>query len=197
MDYVYDIVLNPQDFYYEFYEWKVDDKIINLKKIPIYKTNTEDYLNLKNNQAIIERNTLPKTNKLFLLTNGIEIIGLMLDDEGKILKKSSLIFEEADDILEDKESIKEIKLKYKITKLNKITNKSRVVQEKENYINNYFKNIDKLKDKYTLKYLYYDLLEEEEDDINKIYLRLKSLAKENINKLYDSIKQIDIELKNK
>ena len=32
MDYVYDIVLNFQKEYYEFYEWKSSDKIINIKK---------------------------------------------------------------------------------------------------------------------------------------------------------------------
>ena len=35
MDYIYDIVLNFHENYYEFYEWKSSDKIINVKKITI------------------------------------------------------------------------------------------------------------------------------------------------------------------
>ena len=34
MEYIYDIVLNFNDCYYEFYEWKSTDKIINIKRIP-------------------------------------------------------------------------------------------------------------------------------------------------------------------
>ena len=46
MDYIYDIVLNFNDDYYEFYEWKQEDKIINIKKIPIYKIPTNKYLDI-------------------------------------------------------------------------------------------------------------------------------------------------------
>ena len=31
MDYIYDIVLNFQKDYHDFYEWKSTDKIINVK----------------------------------------------------------------------------------------------------------------------------------------------------------------------
>ena len=31
MEYIYDIVLNFNDCYYEFYEWNNKDKIINVK----------------------------------------------------------------------------------------------------------------------------------------------------------------------
>ena len=31
MNYIYDIVLNFHESYYEFYEWKSTDKIINFK----------------------------------------------------------------------------------------------------------------------------------------------------------------------
>ena len=33
MNYIYDIVLNFNKDYYEFYEWKKSDKVINVKKI--------------------------------------------------------------------------------------------------------------------------------------------------------------------
>ena len=34
MEYVYDIVLNFDNYYYDFYEWKTTDKIINIKNDP-------------------------------------------------------------------------------------------------------------------------------------------------------------------
>jgi len=195
MDYIYDIVLNFHETYYDFYEWHPKDKIINIKRIPIYKVSNNDYINLRNNNTTIDKNTLPKQNKMFLVTSGIEVLGLLIDDNGKVLKKSSLLFDESDEILEDKDSIKLINLKYKINKKNNIIHQSRIIKEKIKYINNYLHNIDKLKDKYILKYLYYDLYNIEEDNIDKIYNDLLELSKDNINKIYDSIKKINLEPK--
>ena len=53
MDYIYDIVLNFQNNYYDFYEWKSTDKVINIKKILVYKVNNQEYLNLKYNEIIL------------------------------------------------------------------------------------------------------------------------------------------------
>lgn len=197
MDYIYDIVLNFQENYYDFYEWRLEDKIINVKKIPIYKISTKDYISIKNNNIIIDIKSLPKPNKMFLITSGIEVMGILLDSSGKVLKKSSLLFDESDEILEDKESIKQINIKYKITNVKNITYESRLNKEKNKYIKSYFNNIDKHKDEYTLKYLYYDIYNIEEKDIDKIYNKLQELTKEDINKMYESIKRVNLELKNK
>ena len=113
MDYIYDIVLNFQSNYYDFFEWKQNDKIINIKKIPVYSINNENYLNLKYNDVILDIKTIPKQIKMFLVTNGIEVMGILLDNNGRVIKRSSLIFDEADEVLEEKDSIKTISLKYK------------------------------------------------------------------------------------
>lgn len=195
MDYIYDIVLNFHENYYEFYEWKSTDKIINVKKIPIYKISTKDYLNIKNNYTTIDKQSLPKQNKMFLITNGIEVMGLLLDNLGKVIKKSSLIFEESDEIIEDKDLLKSINIKYKIDKIIKNPNTSRLSKEKSNYIESYLKNIDKEKDEYILKYIYYDIYNEEESDVNKLYNKLLDLSKEDKNKMYECLKRINLELK--
>ena len=195
MDYVYDILLNFQNKYYDFYEWKTDDKIINVKRIPIYKIDSKDYLNIKNNDVIINKECLPKCNKMFLITNGVEIMGILINENGKVNKKSSLIFEESDDILEDKDLIKFIKIEYQIDKKYDLRYISRLMEEKINYIDKYLKNIDKEDDKYFLKYLYYEIFNIDIDDIDKIYNDLFSLAKEDTLRMYDAIKRINLELK--
>lgn len=194
MDYIYDIVLNFHSNYYDFYEWKKDDKIINVNKIPIYKIHSEDYLNLKNNYITIEKTSLPKQSKMFLVTNGVEVMGLIIDQSGKILKRSSLIFEESDDILEDKESIKLIDIKYHINKIKNINHESRVTKEKRKYIESYLNEIDLKKDEYLLKYLYYDIYNLEEENINKIYKKLIELKDNDLDKIYEGIKRINLEL---
>ena len=195
MDYIYVIVLNFQNDYYDFYEWQPTDKIINVKRIPIYKIDTQDYLNIKYHNVTIDRDILPKTNKLFLLTNGIEVMGILIDNNGKVIKKSGLLFDENDDILADSELIKAIDIKYTINKKNNITYISRLKKEKIKYLKAYFKKIDKIKDEYFLKYLYYDIYNDDEKDIDTVYDNLISLAKENPTKMFESIKKIELELK--
>ena len=195
MDYIYDIVLNFQNNYYDFFEWKETDKIINVKKIFVYKTNDNDYLNLKYNEVIIDNKILPKSNKIFLVTNGLEVMGILLDNEGKVIKRSSLLFDEADEVLNDKDNIKELPLKYKKNNIKEHISYSRLVMEKIKFIEKYFSKIDINKDEYLLKYIYYDIYNREENNINKVYKELINLIKENIDKLYNSVKKVNIELK--
>ena len=197
MDYVYDIVLNLQSEYYDFYEWKSTDKIINVKRLPIYKISNSDYLNIKNNDTSIDKSSIPIPNKLFLVTSGIEVMGLLINNNGKVIKKSSLIFEESDDILEDKDSIKSISIKYDIIHKNKIKYQSRAIKEKSKYINTYLHNLDIEKDEYYLKYLYYDIYNIEPDNSKEAYNSLLELSKKDVSRIYAGIKRVNSELKNK
>ena len=197
MDYIYDIVLNFQNNYYEFYEWKTSDKIINVKKILVYKVNNKNYLNLKYNDIILDTKILPKQNKMFLITNGVEVMGILLDNNGKLIKRSSLLIDESDEVLEDKETLKPFPLKYKKNNLKPHISLERIKEEKYQFIQNYFSNININKDEYLLKYLYYDIYNKEENNIKKVYKNLIDLITNDINKIYNSIKKVNIEIKNK
>ena len=195
MDYIYDIVLNFQNNYYEFYEWQPSDKVINIKKILVYKVNNQNYLNLKYNDVILDNNILPKQTKMFLITNGLEVMGILLDNSGKIIKRSSLLIDEADEVLEDKETLKALPLKYKKNISNPHIQQGRIIEEKIIYTKKYFSNININKDEYLLKYIYYDIYNKEEENIKKVYKTLTKLIDSNINKIYNSVKKVNIELK--
>ena len=192
MDYVYDIVLNFQNKYYDFYEWLSKDRVINIAKIIIYKISNESYLDIKNNDVLIDKNSLPKQNKMFLLTSGSEVMGIFLNNRGKVIKKSGLLFDEADDILKKKLNMKKIALKYTIIKKQAVVYKSRIKEEKLDIIKKYFKNIDKEKDEYILKYLYYDIYNTNESDLEKIYKKLTSIIETNTDRLYSLIDELGI-----
>lgn len=194
MDYIYDIVLNFQNNYYDFYEWKSSDKVINIKKIPVYIANNQDYLNLKYNDVILDLKVLPKLSKMFLITNGLEVMGILLDSHGKIIKRSSLLLDEADEVLEEKETIKALPLKYKKNISKPHVSSSRSQIEKIKFIEKYLSNIDIDKDEYLLKYIYYDIYNKEESNPTKVYNELNDLMNTNINKIYHSIKKVSIEL---
>lgn len=195
MDYIYDIVLNFQNNYYDFFEWKSTDKVINVKKILVYRTTNEDYLNLKYNEVVIDSKTLAKTSKMCLITNGVEVMGLLFDNHGKVIKRSSLLFDESDEILEDKDNIQLLSIVYKKNINKSHISYSRLITEKLKFLEKYFSNIDINKDEYLLKYIYYDIFNKEENNINQVYKELEELKKENIDKIYNSIKKVSIELK--
>ena len=54
MKYIYDIILNFNENLYEFYEWKDDDNIEYIKKIPIVKVTESVFSNLKNNEFVVD-----------------------------------------------------------------------------------------------------------------------------------------------
>ena len=47
MNYIYDVVLNLQKEYYDFYEWNQNDNIFHMRKIPIIKINKKQLLEIK------------------------------------------------------------------------------------------------------------------------------------------------------
>ena len=171
MEYIYDIVLNFNDCYYEFYEWNNKDKIINVKKIPVYRINDIDYLSFKYNKVSII-NKFNQNYNIYLVTNTLEVMAIMLDKSGNIIKRSSLLLEEADEVLEISEKLEISTITYKKNISQDKTIISRSIKEKYNFIASFFKNINLNKDKYLLKYIYYDIYNIIDDDINKIYNKL-------------------------
>ena len=112
MKYIYDIVLNFQNEFIDFYEWNKSDICEYINKIRLYLVSNKDYLNLKYHDCTIE-NKLPS---IFLVTNGLEVIGLRFNKQGKLLKRSSLLFEEANDIITKLPNLKRLVIKYKSLK---------------------------------------------------------------------------------
>ena len=191
MDYIYDIILNFQNNYYEFYEWKKEDKLINIKKILIYKISNEDYLKLKHNDVVIDIKEFPKQIKMMLVTNGEEVMGILFEQSGKVIKRSSLLLDESEEILEEKEIIKNIKIKFlKNTSKKKIL-LGRIAEEQSFFLEDFLSKIDLNKDKYLLKYIYYDIYQEEEDNPKIIQKKLEELMNTNNKELYNSIQRIN------
>lgn len=59
MNYIYDITLNfNKNNLYEFYEWKEEDDAEFILKIPMFKVNTEDIINIKYGDIIVNKNFL-------------------------------------------------------------------------------------------------------------------------------------------
>ena len=112
---------------------------------------------------------------------------------GAICKQKNV--SEPEEVLEDKNSIQNLTLTYKKNILKPHKFSSRIQIEKIKFIEKFFNNIDINKDKYLLKYIYYDIFKQEIKSILKIHSELKDLIYTDLDKIYHSIKKITIELK--
>ena len=204
MNYIYDIVLNFNKEYFEFFEWKKTDKIINVKKIPVFRVCDKDMQILKYNKVKLSQDFLEKIYNLTLfyskmdnykysclVSNTVETIGLMFDKEGNLIKISSLIFDEEDEVNDEVTNEEEFKFNYIENNNVEIEYLSRMDKEKRDYLIKFINKLDVIKDESILKYLFYDYFEKEEDDcskIKKILLKEINNNNSNKNKLCDLVK---------
>lgn len=201
MNYIYDIVLNFNKDYYDFFEWGKRDTIINIKKIPLFVVDdltfytfkddnvkvSKDFINVIKDKTYTYRGS--KLEMASLISNGKEVMGLLFNNNGVLIKKSSLTLDEEEEVLEEIVNNEIYKIDIiKNTKIRK-ENTLRSIKEKKKFLIKYINNE---KNKTNLRYLFYDYFEREESSIDKIKNILISEIKNNWNKkfntFYDTVK---------
>ena len=173
MNYLYDIVLNFQNNYYQFFEWNRTDKIKNINKISVYHVSDQDILDLTNNKIIIDNtflNKLKEDNKknkklMCLVSNQSQTIGLLFSNDGVLLKRSSLMFEEETEVNNYVKDLPLTKIDYIKNEKQESSNRLRIEKEKKDRLIEYIKNTS---NELTLKYLYYEYFKEECTNLDKI-----------------------------
>jgi hypothetical protein len=199
MKYIYDIILNFNDKYYDFFEWDDKDNIEYIKKIPVFKVSNEVIRDLKIDKIQVDLEFLKNIyNKTDIYTNiGINkveyiclfcsndsVIGVEFNSKGISMYKSDLLIEESLDIIDYCSNIKEIKLNYKIIDYEKIKFITRKEENMINFIKRELKYINESKDIDKLKYLYYECFNKESKNLN-IIVDLEKYMLENPIKLYN------------
>jgi len=206
MNYIYDILLNFNSELYDFFEWNLNDNIINIRKILLYKVNSKTLLEFKDCQVKLDKAFLEKVkNKTEVFTNGdIEILeyaalftdgstvmAIQFDCNGYIYNKSSLLVDEDLDVLEISNRIKEIDISYECLHV-KFYDQFKTRKEKQmiEYIR---KELDKCKQERSfdkLKYLYFECFGKNEDSVDKIIVGIenKFIESDFVRKIYDFFK---------
>lgn len=196
MNFIYDIVLNFNKDYYNFFEWNKKDNIINIKKIPLFVVNNDIFKSMKYDSVTVSKSFIEiikektytynrqKIGNSCLLSNGKEVIGLLFNEKGDLIKRSSLLLDEEEEVLDEifSDEIFDIEI-VKIKKGKEDTIVNRIEKEKKDFLIKYInkENID-----INLKYLYYDYFETDEDDTNIIKDSLVKEIKTNWNKKFDN-----------
>ena len=205
MKYIYDILLNFNDDFYEFYEWEKGDNIYHIKKVPIIKVESEfienilskeieiskDLLNLiMNKTEVFEGKRIKYLKYCCLFTDGYKVIGVNIVENS--IKLSDMLLDESVDALDIAKRCDFLDIAYNIVGDKNINyfDTRREIKIKNNLIseiNSIYK--DKKYDK--LKYLYFEYFNKNIDDIDTIYNDLiNSMDKINNKhyKLYELLK---------
>jgi len=196
MNFIYDIVLNFNKDYYNFFEWDKKDSVINIKKIPLFIVNNYTFNSMKYDIVTVSKDFIDlikektytynrqKIGNVCLLSNGKQVIGLLFNDKGDLIKRSSLLLDEEEEVLDEiySNEVTDIDI-VKIKKGKSNDNVNRVQKEKKDFLIRY---INKEKNNVNLKYLYYDYFEKDEEDSSIIREDLINEIKNNWNKKFDT-----------
>lgn len=201
MNFIYDIVLNFNKDFYNFFEWNKNDNIINVKKIPIFLIDNDTFTSMKYDNVIVSKDfidlikdktytyTRSKLGISCLISNNKEVIAVLFNDNGNLIKRSSLMLDEEEEVLDEIENDSLYKINIiKRRKVN-IENVNRNIKEKKDFL---IKYINKEKNDINLKYLYYDYFEKDENNIktikNDLIKEIKNNWNKKLNNFYDTVK---------
>ncbi len=206
MKYTYDIVLNfcNDERSYEFYEWKKEDTLLTIQKIPILRTNKKKLEQISNNKIKISKLLLEKIDNKTTLENGKKIkyallitdlsrvIALEFNNCGEVIKSSNLLLDEEEAVIDECLDYKEEKFDFEILKsysqMEFLTREERKIR---NNLLSELKYMYSQKNYDEINYLYAELYNDK-ITIHKKYAFLVNDIKNNYsqkyNKLYDIIK---------
>lgn len=201
MNYIYDITLNlNRNNLYEFYEWRDEDNPEFILKIPVFKIDKDTFLDFKYNDIVIDKKILDmiegKTEIYSPNCIGIiryasiffyneNVIAIEFDSDGNSYMKSNVSIDEEEEIIDTLDNIKYSLIEYKVIKQNKKNKKflTRNQIEMEKYLIKKIDSIKENKEYSKLKYIFYEIYGEKNDDIERIYNKLKNVAQNNDYKL--------------
>ena len=208
MNYVYDISLNLNKDYIDFYDWNDNDDIIYFIKIPIIKISNNMMKDILNNSIKVDerfissikdksKNYLKKNIKyICIFVSEDLLIGIQFNEDREISKRSSISIDEGLDLLDYSKNLKELSINYKIiSKLEEdnfyTRNEKNIMTKVDRFLSYIYKN----KKNDILRYLYYELYNENNKDDCFMYYRLKRAIKVSnikLNKLDYIINKISI-----
>lgn len=204
MTYIYDILLNfSENKLIEFYEWNQKDKIINIKKIPIFRISSQQlydliHFNIRVEEELLDKikedMSLSKKENLFdyiaLFTDINRVIGISFNKDGYINYRSGLLLDEEEDVIIECRGIVEEEITYQ--KLSKLNNNFYTREEikRINYILQELEKIYKDENKEKLNYLYNEIFPKQRQSFKNKYLKMKEEIENNYSSKYNILYEI-------
>lgn len=212
MNYIYDILVNYNSLAYEFYEWNPNDNIYHIRRIPLMRVSSKTLRDFKIKQLEINTEILEKIknrteyfyNKgvksleyAFIVSDSKEVVAVLLNNSGKIIKRSKLLLDEELEVLEMTEQLIETKFEYSCNyKLNIELFKTRKDVEIHKYIKKELHSLLKNSNLEKLKYIYFECFNERQNNQDEIMKKILNGLENNWNqvayKLYGFFKLTSI-----
>lgn len=187
MIYAYDLIINLNNNTYDYYDWIDSDKLMHIRRVPLFKVNNKTYkdisfrnvksssnvLNMiKDKTQVFTIKALETIEEAMIITNGINAMFIYMDNKGNIISRSKFLVNEELEIIELSNKMKEVKLDYKINDKNVIFNS--MTREEEKTINLITNLISKIKnEKEKIDYIYFEWFKEFNTDYDKLISDIK------------------------
>ena len=207
---IYDILVNFKKIPYEFYEWNKEDDVKHVKKMPSIKVSDSTLYDIFYNDAVVSKNfldqikdkteiffgrTIKKVKYACVIYNDDVALSILLNDNGEIIGKSKLLFDEEEDVLKEDVPLKEIDYNI-IKKSKKISGLTRREEKIVLLLSKYLDKIHESKKNDEIKYMYFECFNKVEEDNEKAYKNLKNeVLKANLN-VIEALKTLIKVLKN-
>ena len=207
---IYDILVNFKKIPYEFYEWNKEDDVKHVKKMPSIKVSDITLYDIFYNDAVVSKNfldqikdkteiffgrTVKKVKYACVIYNDDVALSILLNDNGEIIGKSKLLFDEEEDVLKEDVPLKEIDYNI-IKKSKKISGLTRREAKIVLLLSKYLDKIHESKKNDEIKYMYFECFNKVEEDNEKAYKNLKNeVLKANLN-VIETLKTLIKVLKN-
>lgn len=207
---IYDILVNFKKIPYEFYEWNKEDDVKHVKKMPSIKVSDSVLYDIFYNDAVVSKNfldqikdkteiffgrTVKKVKYACVIYNDDVALSILLNDNGEIIGKSKLLFDEEEDVLKEDIPLKEIDYNI-IKKSKKISGLTRREAKIVLLLSKYLDKIYESKKNDEIKYMYFECFNKVEEDNEKAYKNLKNeVLKANLN-VIETLKTLIKVLKN-
>lgn len=199
MNYVHNIYLNFNKECYEFFEWKDEDNILRVKKIPIIRVNTPTFNEIISNFVILDKKEYEKiinktecfnkkTISAIIITDSKNVFALKFNNNAINYMISTFSLNDEYNILKLSKKLNEEEFNYKKLDNKKIITNTRKEIEQKKYI---LERINKISyDK--IQYIYYDCFNKYNNNykymIEKIINSINDI--EICNKIYNILKPI-------
>lgn len=213
MNYIYDILLNFNRQLYDFFEWDMNDNIIHVRKIPLYRIDSKSLLKFRDYHVQVNSDFLEKiknkteifTNKdvetleyTVLLTDGSSVLAIQFDHDGNNYGKSMLLVDEEVEVLEVSKRLKESLISYEVIKRAiYIPLKTRKEQRMEKFVKDELEKSQRQQANEKLEYLYFECFGKNEESIDKILRQFQRYLKKGdyglTHKLYDFFKLTSVQ----
>lgn len=203
MNFIYDILLNFNKSFYEFYDWNREDHIDHIKKIPVFRIYSNDMYTIKK-QIVkvsdvflkeIEDRTEVFHNKssrslkyACIVCDGKMACAICFNKTGKVEAISSLLLDEEQEIIDFVMMMDAVKLSLESSgKIEVFPFTTRKENFMQHYVQKKIKNLKWQTDKDLLQYLYLECFGVRGDSADEMITKIRLATLENKDQINEKI----------